>query len=234
MKYYFICTLLLISTLSPRLLSQETPVKANYDYDDLMYGPLYQFQYFGQNQHPFFIYDKPIKSDLVYKGNSYKNVHIFYDVYQQELVLFQEIDPKLPRYICLNPSYIKSWSLKNNGIEYVFRHLLAYRDKLPEKPILFSMHHDGQLKFFSSVIKEYEKDPYGSNSEFEIQEKYYLIKEDELFPVRNRRTLLKALDDEREKMKEYIRSNKLRLRLSRIDHIITLIKYYEELKTPVN
>lgn len=234
MKYYFIYTLLLISTLSPQLYSQETPDKDKNDYDDLMYGTLYQFQYFGQNQHPFYIHDKPMKSELVYKGNRYKNVYIFYDVYQQELVLFQEIDPKLPRYICLNPSYIKSWSFTKDRIEYVFRHLLAYRDKLPKKPILYRMHHDGRIKFFSSAIKEYEKDPYGSNSEFEIQKKYYLIKEDELFRIRNRRTILKALDDEREKMKEYIRSNNLRLRLSRIDHIISLIKYYEELKTPVN
>ncbi len=214
--------------LAHNLLAQLPHKIAEGQYEKLLYGPVYQFKYYGAQQHPFFMSDQPWKSTLIYKGHRHEHLQLLYDLHQQELVLFQERITSLPRYVCLNSKYVQEWRFTGeNGKEYLFKALLPHRDILPENPILYRIYHDGHIKFVSSAEKEFQLEPYERESEMEQEKRYYLIKEQEIYEIRNRRTLLKAFKDDKDRLRKFIRKQNLTIRTSHVPDIIRLIHFYE-------
>lgn len=214
--------------LAQTLLAQAPHRIAEGQYEKLLYGPVYKFRYYGAQQHPFLMSDQPWKSTLIYKGHRHEHLQLLYDLHQQELVLFQDRITSLPRYVCLNSKYVQEWRFTgDNGKEYLFKALLPYRDILPKNPILYRIYYEGTIKFVSSAEKEFNLGPYESESEMEQEKRYYLLKEHELYEIRNRRTLLKAFKEDKKRLRKFIREQNLTIRTSHVSDIIRLIHFYE-------
>lgn len=202
----------------------------NHEDTELLYSKIYEPAYINAEGHSFLGENKFYECNFSYKGKLYTNQYVKYDIFKQRLILFNKNDKNLPGFLELNTYYIDSLRFDLEGKNYLYKPFVEFDDILPEDIAVFRVIYDGKVKFLSSDSKSLQELGYEGKRDLFIQNTdYYMIRENELHKIKNRRDIINLTSDKKQKIKQYIKDNNLKIKLSNISDIIILIEFYEEL-----
>lgn len=174
--------------------------------------------------HPYLTDNEFREGEVCYKGTVYPDIQMKLDLFRDELVvqspntLYPVVAEKtridyiiLNGYRIINPS-ARNWQ-KQIGNEYIL------------------LLHDNRYPVIKKYVITYEEKIDGLTVEasFRIRERYYVVKENICYPVKNKGTLLKLFPDKKKELGRYAREQKLNFRKNPEQAFVTIVKQYEAL-----
>lgn len=174
--------------------------------------------------HPYLLYAEFKEGTISYGGIVYPQVPMKLDLFRDELVLqspnklYPVIAEKeridyilLNGYRIINPS-ARGWQ-NQIGNEYV---------------VLLS---DNIYPVIKKYLITYEENVNGLTVEasFRIKERFYVIKENTCYPVKNKRALFNLFPDKKKELGQYAREQKLNFKKQPEQAFVTIVKHYEAL-----
>jgi len=171
----------------------------------------------------FIIEDKWYMADITINGIRFDSVELKYDIYNDE-VLANYYDKKI---IVLNNENIDSFKLYIENRELFFVNLRG-NDELKG-------HHELIYEGDSKLYRKWKK----KRAQFVIEARYDEFQPDNdiiayinnnIYPVKNRKRLLKAMDDKKSEIKSYIRQEKINIDFSNPETLIPVFRYYDTLR----
>lgn len=174
---------------------------------------------------PYWVSDQPGKGVLCYDGILYPEVSMCLDLYRNELVVQY---PGSFYRVVLDKERVDYAILHNDKIIY------ARKDKwnnMPEEGYVILL-HDGTFQLIKKYKVDLEKSDsfQGQEESFRKKERYYIAKEGILFPVKNKKALLKLVSDKDKEIKSYLQKQSPDFKKQWEQALISIIAYYETLK----
>jgi len=211
------------------LFAQED-LPSNYSYyNDLLYGVVYEPVNYNSIGHPFYLKDKIYQANLHFDGNTYKNVSLKYDLYNQKIVLYQDYNSSKYRFIELNINLVDSFELidENSNVHYflpqsAFKNLnsnIKFVELIYKNKICYIV---GRKKTFTELAQELKNKFYEKNSN-------YIIIHNNLILIDSKGDILNVFEDHKKDIKRFIRRNKIKIKEIKSTDLLRIIKYYESL-----
>lgn len=175
------------------------------------------------NGHTLFIKDQFVQGSITYDGNKYEDVYIKYDLVKNQLVL-------------LNYDGIGGIILMSNHVDSFFLNDHTFINLKPKKttgkqiePGYYDLLYNGSIKLFAKRKKKIAEviNQYKVLRMVEEQETYFLFKNDEYFPLKGKRSLLKSLNSTNLNTQKYINLKGLNFRKNKENAMIELLKFYD-------
>ncbi|MDR0438589.1 MAG: hypothetical protein LBH22_09935 [Bacteroidales bacterium] len=188
----------------------------------LYYGSLQEGRLRAIN-HPYFGSEQYSKARLSYRGIVYPEVMLRLDLNRDELVIFSPDG----RQIVLFPEYVDYVELHGNRIIYFCN------DGLPGSPSTgyYIVLHSGNSTILKKQIasRTEKTSQTGVERKFTFRTTFYLHKDGVYYTIRNKRGLLRALYPHKEKLRQFISSNRLNYRKNADELITRAVIEYEKL-----
>ncbi len=220
---------LIANNMYINLLAQEIDPKSSI----LLNGRLYQESRLYQENiggHPFFIDNKFYSSNIVYKGMTFDNLLIKYDLLNQHLIYYQNIDEESPRFILLNNNYLDRFELTVSSHKLVFTNEYSDLKGLISDIKYYQLIYDGKYKYIKGSIKTIDELPvYNRTKEYIEKSYYYLIVNDKPYRIKRKRDFLLIFDVHKKALRKYIKTNRLNIKVWSHADIVKLIVFCESL-----
>lgn len=218
--------ILVICIISFKGYNQEIEVK-----NDLLNGRLYHSNVKSSITGHSFLKDEEFHlCNLIYKGIEYKDILVKYDLYNQQILYFQQIDSKLPRFIILNTDYIEKFELYYNSETYIFSNKYSKLQGLDPSIRFYQILYEGDYKYLKGSSKFIEKFEVNQESDKYVEkELYYLIINNEPKLIKRKRDFILLFNDKKKEIRKFINKNHLKIKPSYQSDIIKLIIYCESL-----
>jgi hypothetical protein len=165
-----------------------------------------------------------LQGSLTINGNYYKNILLNYDIYNDEI-----LTPKNQGSIVqLNKEMVDSFTLVFVGKTYRF--VNADEDSLPGIKGFVKVLYKGKSALYVKYKKEIEA--------LAVDEKYdlfyrtyriYFLNEGKVHPISSKSDLLKILQEDKIRIKEFMKKNKLSVSKKEPESFIPVIRYYDSI-----
>lgn len=199
--------------------------------NDLLNGRLYQEVKTNIKGHPYLFDNKFYKSIIVYKGKEYANLLINYNIHNQEVIFYQEIDLTLPRFIKLNQNYLSEFRMKVYSRELTFTNIFSQIEGLPKEIKYYELVHNGKIKYLIGRYKSIdEMSTIDNKDEYQLEESHFLIINNTVYKIKNKRDIYLIYKKDKKKIKAFIKSNHLNIKIKNRYDLIELLIYCESLK----
>ena len=216
--------------LSFNLKAQEKNSTKTSDYSNILYGVVYEPENYNSVGHPFFSEDKFLNTSLIYNGQEYNDLRIKYDVYNQNIILYQDLYPDQYRFLKLNNNLIKEFVITDHlNRKHYFKTFDNLSDQFKGIKFYEVVYENGILyliirsKEFQELAIEYNKNRFLDKS------KHLIIKNGEIHLFKNKRSFLLVFSEKKKELKKYIRREKLKVKLDKPENITRIIKYLDKL-----
>lgn len=188
-------------------------------------GPLYE-PYTRQfvSGHQFFNIDSITKGSVSYDGLGYYNIPMRYDIVRDELIIRHPngfhvnlIKQKLDSFTLFDQRFIKIENLKGaGGLDSI-----GYYHQLYSSP---------DISVLAKRKKLLQEETGRTSIETSIYSKdfYYILKDGNYYPIKNKKALLEILKDKKSETQQYIKRNKLRFKQFEND-VLETVSYYDQL-----
>ncbi|MGC9344615.1 MAG: hypothetical protein ACP5E3_18055 [Bacteroidales bacterium] len=181
----------------------------------------------ARSGHPF-VFSKvwqfeEINSDLGVRNDYLMN----YDVYQDELVI-QTFFQGSPAQIVLNPANIRSFKIEE--------HHFINPQKLPDLAETglkgyYEIIYEGNLKFFIKHIKQISDEGSMKGRAYESKIDYFIFLDDNLYSIKNKRSLLKIFPEYKKEISRYMRDQQILINSASVLSLKALMNYVDQLVT---
>lgn len=177
--------------------------------------------------HQFFQTMDWEKGDIFFDGLLYRGIELRYDLVQDEVIIPHFSQSGYAYSIMLNKENISYFKL----LDHDFIHIRPDSARqLGLKPGFYDVLFDDQVQVLARRIKSIAENSYAKNNkEFYLKKRYFIKNKGRIFPVRSKRTLLKALEDRKKEIKRYMRRNHYFYRTDPEFTMLMAAKYYLEL-----
>jgi hypothetical protein len=202
------------------LIQQDILIKNQILYNGMMWRNLY-INVKGDQ----FIFSKEfLQGSLTLNGCSKKNILINYDIYNDELLTLG----KNGSIIQLNKEMVDSFTLVFTGKTHRFVNI--QEDSLPGIKGYAKLLYRGK----SALYVKYKK----AISVLAVDDKYdlfypttriYFMKEGKVHQISSKNDLLKVLHEDKIRIKDFIKKNRLKVSIMEPESFITVIRYYDSL-----
>lgn len=180
---------------------------------------------FKDGGHPFFYSDVFLKGSIVYDNLMYTQASLLYDEVA-EVLLFQDathriqlIGERVSRFSVLDHNFIRivKDSAKRTLVSTGFYQLL----------------YEGNITVLKKEVKSI-REVLISNTEgvyryIDAKKYYYIIKNNEYYPIKRKKSALELYKDRRKEMQLYIKRNKLNYKTNPDIFLIKTTAYYDQL-----
>lgn len=174
----------------------------------LINGQEYNIPLQGMRTHPFFGSREITYENLVIDGQRYGNVPIMYDIFSDIVVIRHRDKSGLFALIQLQDN-LSGFSLYG----HTFRKISATDIKgSPQSPQIFDVLMEGQTVI---LIAKRKKEIYMQDAkpEYRQEDLFYFLIQGKLVPVTRKKDLLKTFDSQEAKIKDFIKTNNLDIRV---------------------
>ncbi len=169
--------------------------------------------------HPFFPTDTLLEGKVAYQGGQFA-VPLLYDIVKDEVVVVHSGGYRMS----LHSDRVQAFSVRN----HTFIRLDSVQQGMSTG--FYDMLYSGNIQLLArrtkSVLINLTAFSYGL---FTAKTTYYILKNGQYSPVRNKRTLLAVLSNRRKQLVAYARAQKLSFRPSPETAILKLTQHYDEL-----
>ncbi|GEM_PF-273009 len=178
--------------------------------------------------HPFYLTDYYEYGVLEYDGNNYDSVEMRYDIHKDALILKHFTQSGFVKEFILNDSKITRFYLLN-------RTFIVIPDSSETQPLetgIYELLFHDELYLLSKRSKKYVEEFHGVylKQRFEEESKYYILNNDQLSSIRNKRSLIKAFPEQKKGIKKHIRDSRLYFGNDLENSIISTVRYVSTLK----
>jgi len=165
-----------------------------------------------------------LQGSLTINGNSYKNILLNYDIYNDE-ILTPKKDGSI---IQLNKEMVDSFTMVLDGKTYRF--VNAQEDSLPVIKGYVKVLYRGKCSLYVKYKKKIE--------ELAVDNKYdkffrtyriYFLKDGKVQQISSKSDLLKVLQEDKTRIKDFMKKNKLKVSRTEPESFIPVIRYYDSL-----
>jgi len=226
----FIFTILSWQALNASSYSGELLPSGMYSQDTLkenqiLYnGIAWRNQYYMVKGDQFLFSKEFLPGSLTINGEFYKNILINYDIYNDEI-----LTPKNHGSIVqLNKEMVDSFTLVNGGVKYKF--VNTQEDSLSVIQGYVNELYKGKCILYVKYKKEIQQlavdDKYDL---FYMTYRIYLLKEGKINQITGKNGLLKLLQDDKNRVKSYMKKNRLKVTKKEPASFIAVIRYYDNL-----
>lgn len=176
--------------------------------DNLVQGQLYSPNYFPITGTPFLTEDWTAETVYILE-NEYQDLPVWYDLYADDLILLNQQDKRL-HFIRLNQEHIRSFS--QGSRRFINLDYSAFRG-LELLPGFYELFFEGEASLLVKRAVEVLEENETLQQYFERQDRWYFIKDGQVFQIRNKRSLLSVLDKTtRKQIKAFLKKQKIRFR----------------------
>lgn len=193
----------------------------------LLTGLLYEEPIKDIVGHPYFDSSDFQDGSFVYQGRYFSNKSIKYNLCNQKLIIYQEINPQLPRFIQLNSKYLSEFNIgsfkfiaKESILDTIPFTLDFYQSILDEE----IKYYIGREKFIKTLAVDNEKDKYK-----EI-DTHFIIYEGNTYPIKRKRDLMKIFGPYKKELRSYIKAKNLKINIKNPEDICHLLRHISTLK----
>ena len=190
-------------------------------------GSSYVAPYSGIIGHQFFVDDYWEQGNIIYDQSSFDSIYLKYDIYTDNLLIEN---------FGLNglPSHMKLYGPK---VTYFLLHGYTFirieNDTLSNmKEGFYNLLYDGASV---QAVAKRRKEIIASHEQNTIREifiqkdKFYIKKGGKYNQVRNKKSILKVLEDRKKEVKSYIKSQGIYFKVDPDDKLIEVVRYYDSL-----
>jgi len=175
----------------------------------------------------FLLSDDFLPGSVVMNGRKFNSpgIKLKLDLINDELLLLSDRGATLR----LNNQMVEQFTLEYDNKLMQFINLEA--DSLSELTGYVNVIHNGKTALYVKYKKEIRlRDAPGDKDTFTQSHKIYLMKEGKTFQVNNRKILIRLLDDHKEQVRDFIRTNRIRISRNRPESFAPVLAYYDNLK----
>lgn len=184
-------------------------------------GKVYGYLY-PQASGSHYIMDEKEEGRLVYDGLTYKNMALYYDMYN-DLIFFSTKQDGLQRYLILDQQKISAYQIG----DLHFIHLFSSPDTMVKKGLYQLAFEQGAIRLLVKKRKELIRDAGQMAGQkrykFVNADVHYLFKQEGLFIIKRKKDLLKAFGNHSE-LKSFIKKEGIRLKANRGDFTSQLVR----------
>jgi hypothetical protein len=232
------CLMISVSAFSQQteseILASKALSKAFYEYDNyfgknlsLYTGKQYNDNYGQIGDHQFFLDDYWEQGSVVFDDQFYDSIYLKFDIYNDELLVEYFSDKGLAMTLVLQKTMISGFQLQGHTfIKLQVNSAATIKAGFYDQLVLGS-----NLSLYARRQKEIVRTS-GSNTlkdDFVQKDKYFLLKDDSYYPVKNRGSVVHILEDHKKEVKHFIKSNNLRFQTEKDRDFTIVARYYESL-----
>jgi hypothetical protein len=222
-RYTLFHCILLFSLIS---YSQADSIK----YNELLLGKVYQQGSKRIDGHPFIESTDFHLCKLTYRDIVYENLMVNYDLENQEIILYQTFNLSVPSYIILNSGIISDFEIKVNNRICHFSSAFNKIKGINTEIRFYEVIHNGKTKYIVGRNKQIKELAINGKIDSYIQTQFnYLIVNDNLTRVSNKKDLLNALPGFSKEIRSFIKQNNLKIRVDNYNDIQKLLSFYDSL-----
>ncbi|MFY0686342.1 MAG: hypothetical protein JXQ90_04205 [Cyclobacteriaceae bacterium] len=188
------------------------------DQSGLVGGTIHESQSTSPTSDPFFESRFWAKSTIKYRGQAYQDVYLLYDIENQMVTLDR-------------PGGFTSISLllSNDNIEWFEMHGHKFVNLKNRDGFYDWMVMGEQLDLF---VRRSKVETVNTNDlivEYQELTKIFVRKDDQIYPVRSKKDIIKLYPEDKQMIKKYIRSNGLKINIRNESDIVLLTRYCDQL-----
>ncbi|NOY36346.1 MAG: hypothetical protein GXO83_02085 [Chlorobi bacterium] len=205
----------------------------NFSSNEALGGREYESYFFPFISTPLIPAIPNSAGSIIIRGKKYDHVLLQYDSYKDLLIFYgpeHQINGAIIP-VVLNPFIIDGFSLDMSGNKMIFRYM-DFSDSItdPLKDGYFELVYDGGCRFVIKhksiiVIDEGKKI-------FKYKPKRYILNKGEIYNIRGKRSLLKALSDKSPEVKKFIKSAGISVSMADKEEMKSILTFYDSLKQP--
>jgi hypothetical protein len=186
-------------------------------------GTLYQEAYPRSTGHPFFGNGNWTEGSLVMLGKTSDGLLLKYDILN-DLLIYNHVHESGIYAVNLNKGLVEEFAIDS----YRFRQLTNQEQMSPAG--FYQIITTGPATYYIKWVKHYEPPSAASPGRF-IQIKHsYIQVQQEIFRVKGRRGLLRALEDQKKLIRQYMRENQITVRGDNESGLRRVVDHYNRLQ----
>ena len=166
-----------------------------------------------------------LPGSVTFNGRTFVNIQIRYDIYSDEIMIPRNLD----QIILLNKEMVDSFYFVFNNNLYKFKKIIDDSGSEPKGYV--NVLYEGRSALYVKYVKRistYISD-YSDGKFYEIYTIYF-IKDGIPVQVTGMKDIYRILDNERDRIREYIKENKLKVTRKVPESFVPVIRYYDSLK----
>lgn len=175
-------------------------------------------------EHPYFVHNDWTNGWIIYDGERYDNTPLLYNIHNDKIVA----EHYAGAFIDLVATKVTAFHLH----DHTFKRFTRADDKRGAiSDGFYNVLYDGKIKIVAKRIKKFTQIVHLHEFEnsFDPKEYYYIVRDNTFFPVRSKKSVLEVLGDQKQSLKQFIRSNKLSVRKQREQSLVRLAAHYDTL-----
>jgi hypothetical protein len=197
------------------------------EYQSLYSGKVWKNKYRRINGDQFLFADYFLDGTVTANGRTYKNLKIKYDIYSDEIL----IPVDLEEIVQVNKEIIDSFSIS-------YEHRVYHFEKIDVDSLKNTNDFNGYFRVLykekSALYLKYRKQispniTDKSDGDFIETDKVWLKKDNIIYPVMSENDLLSALKIDKNTLKNYLRSNKVKYSKKNPESLVPIIRYYDSI-----
>jgi hypothetical protein len=180
--------------------------------------------YYKIREDPFLFSSAFLPGSVTINGETFKNVSLRYDIYNDELM----IPTQNKGFLQFNKESVDSFTLNFENTTYRFTNIRG--DSINNKSGYFNVLYDGKASLFVKFKKNIELLAVEHKYDrFYPSQKIYLLISNRIYPVSGKRELKKLLVANEEQINNYIKKNKIKMSKKRPESFVPVIRFYDNL-----
>jgi hypothetical protein len=196
--------------------------------DELVNGKDYIPYFSGSKYKPVLYSDRKQRSSLTLRGRRYNNIKLEYDTFRDELIYSDSlkfIDNKVFM-ISLNRDPIDNFTFYSGSDSLLFRYFSKADDpEFNQGEGFYEVVYEGQSRYIIKhrsylLVKE-------GNDEYIYSPADYVKVNEGFTKISNKRSFLKLFGENSDKIKKFIRTNRVHIRKAGKHEITTILKFYD-------
>lgn len=187
-------------------------------------GKLWRNRYYRIREDQFLFSKEFLSGNLSINGQSFKNLNIRYDIYNDEIM----IPTNRGAILQLNKEMVDSFTINFNNKTYKFTQIRE--DSVRGFNGYINVLYKGKNALYVKYKKEIELLAVERKFDMFYQtHRIYFVKDSIVYQVTGRGDLLKVLNEDKVQIRNYIKKNKLQISKKRPESFIPVIGYYDSI-----
>ncbi len=204
------------STISEQDTIQERQILYN--------GMVWKNKYRWVDGAQFLFSDFFLPGTISMNSKTFKNVRIKYDIFSDEIITPVNDQDILQ----LNKEMVDSFTVQYEHKTYRFTNIRI--DTLKGFTGYFNVLYNGRSSFCVKYHKSISSfDTSKSEGQFTQAHKMFLVKDNVIYPIRNKKDLLTELKANKEQIRNFIKKNKLKISGESPESFVPVIRFYDSI-----
>jgi len=224
-RMYISFIILLFASISLKGIESDSSGNDTVDVQKLYNGRAWKNTYYKIKGDQFLFTTDFITGNVMIDNREYKNLRLKYDIYNDELISINDHGIMLQ----MNKELIDRFSLNYNGRSYNFKRIDS--DSTGSMKGFVNILYEGKSALYVKYMKEILL--------LAVENKYdlfnqvirvYFEKEGSVYRISNKREFMGLIKDHKAEVRQFMRSNKIRLSKKIPESFKPVVEYYDKVR----